>query len=67
MTLLVKPVAMFPFTSKAVTWTGGVKNAPEAVLDGGCPVNCSLVAGPGLIANAALVAEARPVEVAVSV
>src|SRR5438034_199002 len=51
---LVKPVAVFPCPSSAVTCTAGVMDAPAAVLLG-CVVNASCVAAPGATVNAALV------------
>src|SRR5436309_13238956 len=53
-TLPVKPVAVFPCPSSAVTCTAGVMDAPAAVLLG-CVVNASCVAVPGATVNAALV------------
>src|SRR5436190_23584835 len=65
-TLPVKPVAVFPCPSSAVTCTAGVMDAPAAVLDGSI-VNASRVAAPGVTVNAALVAPVTPVALAASV
>src|SRR5438034_11657587 len=65
-TLPVKPVAVFPCPSSAVTCTAGVMDAPAAVLVG-CTVNASWVAVPGAMVNAALVAPVTPVALTVSV
>src|SRR5438445_668218 len=64
-TLPVKPVAVFPCPSSAVTCTAGVMDAPAAVLVG-CTVNASWVAVPGAMVNAALVAPVTPVALTVS-
>src|SRR5438105_13514506 len=53
-TLPVKPVAVFPCPSSAVTCTAGVMDAPAAVFVGGTE-NASCVADPGVMLNAALV------------
>src|SRR2546427_232053 len=64
-TLALKPVAVLPKASRAITSTWGVILAPAvAVL--GCTLNSSSVAGPANTRNAALV-DARPVAVAVTV
>ncbi len=65
-TLPVKPVAVFPFASRAVTSTAGVMLAPETVLVG-CTVNTSVPALPAVMLNAVLVPVAGPVALAVSV
>src|SRR6266568_1775150 len=54
-TLLVNPVAVFPWASRAVTWTAGVMAAPAVALVG-CAVKASCVAAPGAMLNPALVA-----------
>src|SRR5437016_9799565 len=65
-TLPVKPVAVFPCPSSAVTCTAGVMDAPAAVLVGSI-VNASCVAAPGVTVNAALAAPVTPVALAASV
>src|SRR5439155_26371190 len=65
-TLPVKPVAVFPCPSSAVTCTAGVMDAPAAVLLG-CVVNASCVAVPGATVNAALVTPHTPAALAASV
>ena len=65
-TLPVKPVAVLPSASRAVTWTAGVIATPAVVL-AGWTVNASWVAGPGVMVNAALVAPVSPVAAAVRV
>src|SRR6266516_1249235 len=65
-TLPVKPVAVLPFASRAVTSTAGVIVAPAVVLLG-CTENTSCVAVPAVILNAVLVPVAGPVALAVSV
>src|SRR5437762_14238959 len=62
----VKPVAVLPFASRAVTSTAGVIVAPAVVLLG-CTENTSCVAVPAVILNAALVPVAGPVALAVRV
>src|SRR6266699_3915969 len=63
-TFPVKPVAVFPFASWAVTSTAGVILPPATVLVG-CTVNTSVAAVPAVILNAALVALPAPVAVSV--
>src|SRR5215510_2228223 len=65
-TSCVKPVAVLPSASRAVTWTAGVMAAPAAVFVG-WTVMTSCVAEPGLIVNELLVAPVSPVAVAVRV
>src|SRR5512145_977822 len=65
-TLPVNPVAVFPWASRAVTWTAGVIEAPAVVLVGGT-VKTSRAAAPGVISNDVLVAPPRPVAAPVSV
>src|SRR2546427_354565 len=65
-TVHVKPVAVIPCPSSAVTCTAGVRDAPAAVLVGSI-VNASCVAAPGVMLNAALVAPVTPVALTVSV
>src|SRR6185436_9554101 len=62
----VKPVAVLPWLSRAVTWTAGAIATPAVAL-GGCWVNTSTYAVPGAMVNAALVAPVGPVALAVSV
>src|SRR5205814_8806370 len=57
-TLPVKPVAVFPCPSSAVTCTAGVMDAPAAVFVGGTE-NASCVADPGVMLNAARSEERR--------
>src|SRR2546425_3423549 len=65
-TLPVKPVAVFPFASRAVTSTAGVMLPPATVLVG-CTVNTRVAALPAVTLNAVLVPVAGPVALAVSV
>src|SRR5438876_27188 len=65
-TLPVKPVAVLPFASRAVTSTAGVILPPATVLVG-CTVNTRVAALPAVILNAVLVPVAGPVALAVSV
>ena len=65
-TFAVKPVAVFPWASCAVTCTAGVIAAPAVGLVG-CTVNTSCAAAPGVMSNAALPAVVRPVALAVRV
>src|SRR5438046_3098408 len=65
-TFPVKPVAVFPFASWAVTSMAGVMLPPATVLVG-CTVNTSVAAVPAVILNAELVPVAGPVALAVSV
>src|SRR6266853_2045286 len=65
-TLPVKPVAVLPFASRAVTSTAGVMLAPETVLVG-CTVNTRVAAVPAVILKVVLVPVAGPVALAVSV
>src|SRR5205823_3036612 len=58
-TLPAKPVAVLPSASSAVTRTAGLI-VPLAVAVVGCAVKTSWVAGPGVIAKAALVADRPP-------
>ena|SRR5437867_12748107 len=58
-TFPAKPVAVLPRASSAVTRTAGLM-VPLAVAVVGCVVNTSWVAGPGVIAKAALVADRPP-------
>src|SRR5262245_57139431 len=52
-TIPVKPVAVLPSASSAVTLTAGEINAPAAVVGGGT-VNTRLAAGPPVMLNAPL-------------
>src|SRR6266513_2038821 len=65
-TVPVKPVAVFPFASRAVTSTAGVMLPPATVLVG-CTVNTRVAALPAVTLNAVLVPVAGPVALAVSV
>src|SRR6266700_1075380 len=65
-TLLVNPVAVFPWASRAVTWTAGVMATPAVVLLGGT-VNTRCVAAPAAMLKAPLVLPVRPVAAALSV
>src|SRR6266436_2435576 len=65
-TLLVNPVAVFPWASRAVTCTAGVIGAP-AVVFVGCTVNTSWLAAPGVMLNATLVAVVTLAAVAANV
>src|SRR2546425_189721 len=65
-TLPVKPVAVFPFASRAVTSTAGVMLAP-ATAPVGCTVNTWVAALPAVTLNAVLVPVAGPVALAVRV
>src|SRR5207247_3853927 len=65
-TVPVKPGTGFPAASSAVTWTAGLIAAPATVLDG-WTVKASRVAVPGMTSNAVLVAEVKPLTLAVSV
>src|SRR6267143_656859 len=65
-TLPVKPVAVFPWASWAVTCTAGVIAAPAVVL-AGCTLNTSWLAVPAVMLKAVLVALVGPVADAVSV
>jgi len=65
-TLPVKPVAVLPFASRAVTSTAGVMLPPATVLVG-CTVNTSVAAVPAVILKAVLVPVAGPVALAVRV
>src|SRR2546425_992667 len=65
-TLPVKPVAVLPFASRAVTSIAGVMLAPATVLVG-CTVNTRVAAVPAVILNAVLVPVAGPVALAVRV
>src|SRR6266550_2179991 len=65
-TLLVNPVAVFPFASWAVTSTAGAMLPPATVLVG-CTVNTSVAAVPAVILNAVLVPVTGPGALAVSV
>src|SRR5713101_655149 len=65
-TVPVNPVAVLPWASWAVTCTAGVIAAPAVVLLG-WTLNTSCVAVLGVMANAVLVAAARPPDAAVSV
>src|SRR5690242_6744818 len=63
----VKPVAVLPFASRAVTAIAGAIVAPAVALVG-CPVNTSCVAAPGTMLNVALAnPPTSPVAVADSV
>src|SRR5882672_4726406 len=57
-TLPVKPVAVLPFASCAVTCTAGVMLAPATVLVG-WTLNTSVAAAPGVMSKAELVAGVR--------
>src|SRR4029077_15063749 len=59
LTFPVKPAAVFPWASWAVTCNAGVMAAPDVVLVG-CTVTTSRAAEPGVIVNALLVAAATP-------
>src|SRR5437870_12519274 len=63
-TLPVKPVAVLPFASRAVTSIAGVMLAPATVLVG-CTVNTSVPALPAVMLKPAL-APVRPPLLAVS-
>src|SRR5712691_9153804 len=65
-TVPVKPVAVFPWASCAVTCTAGVIAAP-AVVAVGWTEKTSCVAAAGVMVNAVLVALAGPVAEALSV
>src|SRR5438552_17287332 len=65
-TLPVKPVAVLPCPSSAVTCTAGVIAAPATVLLG-CARKSGGVAVPGVLVNGALVVPVAPVALAVSV
>src|SRR5260370_11039982 len=56
----------FPNPSCALTCTAGVIGVPTGV-GVGCTVNANRIAGPGLMANGALVVVASPLVVAVKV
>src|SRR5256714_10932825 len=62
----VKPVAVLPNASRAVTCTAGVIVAPAAALDG-CTVKNSALAGAGVMLKALDVAPVTPAAVAPSV
>src|SRR6185503_1170050 len=62
----VDPVTVLLFASCTVTWIAGAMPAPAAALLG-CTVKASLVAAPGVMLNAALVAFVRPAELATKV
>ena len=62
----VKPVAVFPRASCAVTCTAGAITAP-AVVELGWTENTSCAAPPGVMLKAALVALVTPVAVAARV
>src|SRR6185503_2832004 len=64
--VLVKPVAVLPWLSRAVTCTAGAIPTPATALVG-CCVNTSVAAVPGVMLNAALVAPVTLVALAVSV
>src|SRR5437870_2595986 len=65
-TLPVKPVAVFPCPSSAVTCTAGVMDAPAAALLG-CTETTRCVAAPAAMLNGALDTVASPPAAAVSV
>src|SRR6266550_1723665 len=65
-TLPVKPVAVLPCASRAVTLTAGATTAP-AVVFVGCTVNAIWVAVPGVMLKPALVTPESPVAAPVSV
>jgi hypothetical protein len=65
-TVPVKPVAVFPEASCALTCTAGVITAPAVALVG-CTVNASWVAAPAVMLKGALVALLSPVAAAASV
>src|SRR2546426_703118 len=58
-TVPVKPVAVFPWASRAVTCTAGVSVAPAAAFVG-CAVNASCVAAAAVTVKALLVAPVGP-------
>src|SRR5579859_1047777 len=60
------PVTVFPNASRAATCTAGVMTMPVGVFPG-FTVKIKVVAGPGVMLNAALVASTRLGAVAVSV
>src|SRR5688572_11893020 len=66
-TFRVKPVAMLPCASSAVTCTGGVSVSPAVALLGGCTVNTNALAAPGVMSNAPLVASVSSPALATSV
>src|SRR5262245_615975 len=61
----VKPTAVLPNASSAVTWMAGVIDAPAVVVVGGT-VKASSVAAPAATAKGALVAPLSPLLVAES-
>ena len=65
-TLPVKPVAVLPSTSRAVTWMAGAIDTPAAAPAGGT-VNTSALAVPPVTLNVVLVAPVSAPEFAVSV
>src|SRR5512145_1473390 len=65
-TLPVKPVAVLPSASRAVTWTGGAIAWPAGPVVG-WTVNASTAAAPAVMLNDALTAPVRPLAVAVRV
>src|SRR5436190_24398523 len=65
-TLLVKPVAVFPCPSSAVTCTAGVIAAPATVLLGWA-LNLSCVAAPAATVNGVQVVPLSPAPLAASV
>src|SRR5690348_12285159 len=65
-TIPVKPVAVFPNASRAVTWTAGVIMAPAVVVVG-CTVKKSAAAAAGVMLNDPLTADVNPLAEAVSV
>src|SRR5690348_11013828 len=62
----LKPVAVFPAASWAVTCTAGTRLAPAAAEDG-CTVKASLVATPGVMLKPELVEPVTPVADALKV
>src|ERR1043166_700098 len=61
-TLPVKPVAVFPCASRAVTWTAAI--VEPAGTDAGCVVKNRAAAAPGAMLNGPLVEPASPPAVA---
>src|SRR5258708_38706568 len=59
----LKPVAVFPKASWAVTWMAGLMTTNRGVVLGWTP-KTRPTASPGVMLNAGLVAAARPVAVA---
>src|SRR5256885_2172327 len=66
LTFPVKPDAVLPWASWAVTCTAGVIAAPDVPLEG-WTVNTSSAAAPGVMLNAALVLPVSPLALAARV